>query len=66
MYSPANFTILYTFVLHAEICTTLLEVYKICEIYVFRILQYFATKLCNFTNFTMLFLAVVVDFVLLA
>ena len=28
-------------------------------------LQHFATKLCNFTNFRMLFLAVVMDFVLL-
>ena len=34
--------------------------------YIFRILQHFATKLCNFTNFRMLFLAVVIDFVLLA
>jgi hypothetical protein len=34
--------------------------------YIFRILQQFATKLCNFTNFNMLFLAVVMDFVLLA
>ncbi len=33
--------------------------------YIFRILQHFATKLCNFTNFK-LFLVVVVDFVLLA
>ena len=30
----------------------------------FLILQHFATKLCNFTNFNMLFLAVVMDFVL--
>jgi hypothetical protein len=28
--------------------------------YVFRILQHFATKLCNFTHFSMLFLAVVI------
>jgi hypothetical protein len=34
--------------------------------YIFRILQHFATKLCNFTNFSTLFLAVVMDFVLLA
>ena len=33
---------------------------------IFRILQHFATKLCNFSNFKMLFLAVVMDFVLLA
>ena len=32
----------------------------------FPILQHFATKLCNFTNFNTLFLAVVMDFVLLA
>ncbi len=32
----------------------------------FLILQHFATKLGNFTNFKMLFLVVVVDFVLLA
>ena len=30
------------------------------------ILHNFATKLCNFTNFNMLFLVVVMDFVLLA
>jgi hypothetical protein len=35
-------------------------------LYIFRILQHFAAKLCNFTNFNMLFLAVVMDFVLLA
>ena len=34
--------------------------------YIFRILQHFSTKLCNFTNFNMLILAVVMDFVLLA
>jgi hypothetical protein len=34
--------------------------------YIFRILQHFATKLCNVTNITMLFLAVVVDLHLLA
>jgi hypothetical protein len=33
---------------------------------IFRILQHFPTKLCNVTNFNMLFLAVVMDFVLLA
>ena len=32
------------------------------QAYIFRILQYFATKLGNFTNFNMLFLAVVKDF----
>jgi hypothetical protein len=34
--------------------------------YIFRILQYFATKLCNFTHFSMLFLAVVIYLDLLA
>jgi hypothetical protein len=29
-------------------------------------LQHFAAKLCNFTNFNMLFLTVVMDFVVLA
>ena len=35
---------------------------QISQAYIFRILQYFATKLGNFTNFKMLFLAVVRDF----
>jgi hypothetical protein len=39
---------------------------QISQGYIFRILQHFAAKLCNFTNFNMLFLAVVMDFVLLA
>jgi hypothetical protein len=34
--------------------------------YIFRILQHFATKLCNFTHFSMLFLAVVIYLHLLA
>ena len=34
--------------------------------YIFRILQHFATKFCNSTNFKILFLAVAKDFVLLA
>ena len=34
--------------------------------YIFHILQHFATKLCNITNFKMLLLAVVIDFILLA
>ena len=29
--------------------------------YIFRILQHFATKFCNFTNFIMFFLTVVFD-----
>jgi hypothetical protein len=32
--------------------------------YIFRILQHFTAKLCNFTNFNMLVLAVVMAFVL--
>ena len=36
------------------------------QAYIFRILQHFATKLGNFTNFNMLFLAVVKDFVFFA
>jgi hypothetical protein len=37
---------------------------QISQGYIFLILEHFATKLCNFTNFNMLFLAVVMDFVL--
>ena len=36
------------------------------QAYIFRILQHFATKLCNFTHFSMLFLAVVIYLHLLA
>ena len=32
------------------------------QAYIFNVLQYFATKLGNFTNFNMLFLAAVKDF----
>ena len=39
---------------------------QISQGYIFLILQHFETKFCNFTNFNMLFLAVVMDFVLLA
>ncbi len=43
------------------------KLYKVTLLYIFRILQHFATKLCNFTNafskLNMLFLAVVMDFV---
>ena len=39
------------------------KIYKIClQAYIFLILQRFATKLCNFTNFRMLFNAVVIIF----
>jgi hypothetical protein len=44
----------------------LIQNFQISQGYIFRILQHFATKLCNFTNFNMLFVAVVMDFVLLA
>ena len=39
---------------------------KLSQDYIFRILQHFATKLCHFTNFEMIFLAVLIDFVLFA
>ena len=68
---------LYTFVLRAEICTTFgvkvvqisarnVEMYTklvLFQGYIFRILQHFATKLCNVAIFEVLFLAVVTDFV---
>jgi hypothetical protein len=52
--------ILYTFVLHAEIATGHTQYKSIqnlqtLEGYIFHILQHFATKLCYFTHFTMLF-----------
>jgi hypothetical protein len=43
-----------------------LSLYSNFEGYIFCILQHFATKLCNFTNFSMLFLAVVIYLHLLA
>jgi hypothetical protein len=71
--------ILYTFVLRAEIATIFApnvpvgisarntKVYlQTLQGYIFRILQHFATKLCNFTHFSMLFLAVVLYLHLLA
>jgi hypothetical protein len=39
---------------------------QILQGYIFRILQHVATKLCNFTHFSMLFLAVVIYLHLLA
>jgi hypothetical protein len=39
---------------------------QISQGYIFLIVQHLATKLCNFTNFNTLLLAVVMDFVLLA
>jgi hypothetical protein len=50
---------------HHKFCK-LVQNMQISQVYIFLILQHFATKLCNFTNFNMLFLAVVMDFVLLA
>jgi hypothetical protein len=44
----------------------LIQNLQISQGYIFIILHHFATKRCNFTNFNMLFLAVVMDFVLLA
>ena len=45
------------------------EVYKICKlyrlIYIFHILQHFATKLCNFTYLRMIFIAVVTNYVII-
>jgi hypothetical protein len=71
---------LYTFVLRAEIPTTFgpkvvaisarntksIQNLQTLQGYIFRILQHFATKLCNFTNFSMLFLAVLIYLHLLA
>jgi hypothetical protein len=60
---------LYTFVLRAEIAiwaengSNLRTQHKSMpnlQGYIFRILQHFATKRCNFTHFSMLFLAVVI------
>jgi hypothetical protein len=44
----------------------LIQNLQISQGYIFRILQHVAAKLCNFTIFNMLFLAVLMDFVLLA
>jgi hypothetical protein len=70
-----------TFVLRAEIPTTFgpkmvaisarntkysIQNLQILQGYIFRILQHFATKLCNFTHFSMLFVAVVIYSHLLA
>jgi hypothetical protein len=58
--------ILYTFALRAEIATIFGPVNVVAisarntKGYIFRILQHFAAKLCNFTHFSMLFLAVVI------
>ncbi len=77
-YSHAKLANLYTFVLRVEIGNYNLVAYQFTHViqkytnlptlkgYNFRILQHFATKLCNITNSKTLFLAVVIDFVLLA
>jgi hypothetical protein len=44
----------------------LIQNLQISQGYIFRILQHFAAKLCNVANVNMLFLAVEMDFVLLA
>ena len=56
--------ILYTFVLRLPQNgrTSGVQNLQNSQAYIFRILQHFATKLGNFTNFNMLFLAVVKDF----
>ena len=38
---------------------------KLSQGYIFRILTHFTTKLCHFTNFVMIFLAMLIDFVFL-
>ena len=73
-----NFPFMYTFLLQAEICTTLtpkvvqisvcntkvyIQNWQILQGYIFRIFQHFVTKFCTFTIFDMLFSAVVLDFV---
>jgi hypothetical protein len=72
--------ILYTFVLRAEIATIFgpnvvafshailksIQNLRTLHGYIFRTLQHFATKLCKFTYFSMLFLAVVIYLHLLA
>jgi hypothetical protein len=44
----------------------LIQKLQISQGYIFLILQHFATKLCNFTNFKLRFLVAVMDFVVLA
>jgi hypothetical protein len=78
-YSLVNSQILDTFVLRAELLHIWAEngrnfrtQYKSIQNlhtlqgYIFRILQHFATNLCIFTHFSMLFLAVVIYLHLLA
>ena len=74
---PAKFALFYTINLYyarenvplsAQMWCIFPRVYKLTQNlqtsqgYIFRILQHFAAKLCNLTNFNMLFLAVVMDF----
>jgi hypothetical protein len=44
-------------------CTTFKQNWPALEGYIFPILQHFAMKLSHFTNFEMLFVAVVIDLV---
>ena len=65
MWKIPNFQILYTFVLRAAGSNFRMQYKSIQNLqtlqgHIFRILQHFATKLCNFTHFSMLFLAVVI------
>ena len=53
-------------VVHFPVRIIQIQNLQISQGYIFLILQHFAAKLCNFTNFNMLFLAVVMDFVPLA
>ena len=79
-YSLAKFANFAYFCMHAEIATTFgpkmhasnfRTQYKSIQNlqnlygYISRILQHFTTKLCNFTHFSMLFLAVVIYLLLL-
>jgi hypothetical protein len=62
-----NLQMLYTSVLRVEIATIFsLNVVAITKGCIFRILQHFATKLCDFNHFSMLFLAMVTYLYLLA
>jgi hypothetical protein len=61
--------ILYTFVYSKcgrNFRTQSIQNLRTLQGYIFLILQHFATKLCNFTNFSMIFLAVVTYLHLLA
>jgi hypothetical protein len=63
-YARENATTFGRNVVHFPVRNTIYLI--VAQGYIFRILQHFAAKRCNFTNSNMLFLAVVMDFVLLA